>query len=59
MREKRGRHIINISSNVTQRLPAGLCAYSLSKAGLEALTRVLTKKERPNGIRVNGGGPGG
>ncbi len=58
MREKRRGHIINISSNVTQRLPAGLGAYTVSKAGLEALTRVLAKEEGPNGIRVNAVAPG-
>ncbi|MGH9575899.1 MAG: SDR family NAD(P)-dependent oxidoreductase [Terriglobales bacterium] len=58
MREKRRGHIINISSNVTQRLPAGLGAYAVSKAGLEALTRVLAKEEGPNGIRVNAVAPG-
>ena len=58
MREKRHGHIINISSNVTQRLPAGLGAYTVSKAGLEALTRVLAKEEGPNGIRVNAVAPG-
>lgn len=58
MREQRRGHIINISSNVTQRLPAGLGAYTVSKAGLEALTRVLAKEEGPNGIRVNAVAPG-
>jgi NAD(P)-dependent dehydrogenase (short-subunit alcohol dehydrogenase family) len=58
MREKRHGHIINISSNATQRLPAGLGAYTVSKAGLEALTRVLAKEEGPNGIRVNAVAPG-
>jgi 3-oxoacyl-[acyl-carrier protein] reductase len=43
---------------VTQRLPAGLGAYTVSKAGLEALTRVLAKEEGPNGIRVNAVAPG-
>jgi 3-oxoacyl-[acyl-carrier protein] reductase len=58
MREKRRGHIINISSNVTQRLPAGLGVYTVSKAGLEALTRVLAKEEGPKGIRVNAVAPG-
>ena len=58
MREKRRGHIINISSNASQRLPAGLGAYAVSKAGLEALTRVLAKEEGPNGIRVNAVAPG-
>ena len=58
MREKRRGHIINISSNASQRLPVGLGAYAVSKAGLEALTRVLAKEEGPNGIRVNAVAPG-
>jgi 3-oxoacyl-[acyl-carrier protein] reductase len=35
-----------------------LGAYTVSKAGLEALTRVLAKEEGPNGIRVNAVAPG-
>lgn len=58
MREQRRGHIINISSNATRRLPAGLGAYSVSKAGLEALTQILAKEEGPNGIRVNAVAPG-
>jgi 3-oxoacyl-[acyl-carrier protein] reductase len=58
MRERRSGHIINLSSNVTQRLPAGFAAYTVSKAALEALTRTLAKEEGPNGIRVNAVGPG-
>lgn len=58
MREQRRGHIINISSNATARLPAGLGAYTVSKAGLEALTRILAKEEGPNGIRVNAVAPG-
>jgi 3-oxoacyl-[acyl-carrier protein] reductase len=58
MRSQRRGHIINISSNASQRLPAGLGAYAVSKAGLEALTRVLAKEEGPNGIRVNAVAPG-
>ncbi|HWH46940.1 MAG TPA: 3-oxoacyl-ACP reductase family protein [Burkholderiales bacterium] len=58
MREQRRGHIINISSNATRRLPAGLGAYAVSKAGLEALTHVLAKEEGPNGIRVNAVAPG-
>jgi 3-oxoacyl-[acyl-carrier protein] reductase len=58
MRERRSGHIINLSSNVTQRLPAGFAAYTVSKAALETLTRILAKEEGPNGIRVNAVGPG-
>ncbi len=58
MRKRQHGHIVNISSNVTQRLPAGLGAYTVSKVGLEALTRILSKEEGPHGIRVNAVAPG-
>ena len=58
MRERRSGHIINLSSNVTIRFPAGYGPYTVSKAGLEALTRILSKEEGPNGIRVNAIAPG-
>lgn len=58
MRERRSGHIINLSSNVTQRFPAGYGPYTITKAGLEALTRILAKEEGPNGIRVNAIAPG-
>ncbi len=58
MRGRRRGHIINISSNVSQRLPAGLGAYTVSKVGLEALTRILSKEEGSHGIRVNAVAPG-
>ena len=58
MRERRSGHIVNLSSNVTQRFPATYGAYTVSKAGLDALTRVLAKEEGPNGIRVNAIAPG-
>ena len=58
MRQRKRGHIINISSNVTQRFPAALGPYTVSKAGLEALTRVLAKEEGPHGIRVNAIAPG-
>jgi len=58
MRERRRGHIVNISSNVTQRFPAGLGPYTVSKVGLDALTRILAKEEAPYGIRVNAIAPG-
>jgi 3-oxoacyl-[acyl-carrier protein] reductase len=58
MRERRTGHIVNLSSNVTARMPAGYGAYTVSKSALEALTRVLSKEEGPNGIRVNAVAPG-
>lgn len=58
MRSRRRGCIVNVSSNVTNRMPAQYGAYTVSKAGLEALTRVLAKEEGPHGIRVNAVGPG-
>jgi 3-oxoacyl-[acyl-carrier protein] reductase len=58
LRERGKGHIINISSNVTQRFPSVLGPYTVSKSGLEAMTRVLAKEEGPHGIRVNAVAPG-
>lgn len=58
MRARKVGHIVNISSNVTQRLPATFGVYSISKAGIDAFTRILAKEEGPNGIRVNAIAPG-
>src|SRR5438093_3804466 len=58
MRQRKSGHIINLSSNVTQRFPAMYGAYTVSKCGLDALTRILAKEEGPNGIRVNAIAPG-
>ena len=58
MRQRRQGHVVNLSSNVTQRFPAGNGVYTVSKSGLDALTRVLAKEEGTYGIRVNGVAPG-
>lgn len=58
MRRRRHGHVVNISSNVTQRFPATYGAYTVSKCGLDALTRILAKEEGPHGIRVNAIAPG-
>ncbi len=58
MRRQGGGHIVNLSSNVTNRMPATYGAYTVSKAGLEAFTRVLAKEEGVNNIRVNAVAPG-
>ncbi|PYM86107.1 MAG: beta-ketoacyl-ACP reductase [Candidatus Rokuibacteriota bacterium] len=58
MRQRRSGHIVNLSSNVTQRFPATYGAYTVSKVGVDALTRVLAKEEGPSGIRVNAIAPG-
>lgn len=58
MRGRGSGHVINISSNVTQRMPAGYGAYAVSKVALEAFTRILAKEEGPAGIRINAVAPG-
>ena len=51
-RQQRGQ-IVNISSNAVNSLPGGSAAYATSKSGVVALTKVLSKEEARNGIRVN------
>jgi len=58
MRARGSGHVVNLSSNVTNRVPAGGGVYAVSKAALEAFTRILAKEEGANGIRVNAVGPG-
>lgn len=58
MRRQRRGHIVNLSSNVTQRMPAMFGAYTASKAALEAMTRIMAKEEGQHGIRVNAVAPG-
>ena len=58
MRKQASGNIINISSNVTRRLAPNFGPYAVSKAGLEALTQVLSKEEASHGIRVNAIAPG-
>ncbi len=58
MRGQGSGNIVNISSNVTQRFPASYGAYTISKSALDTMTRILSKEEGPNGIRVNAVAPG-
>ncbi len=58
MRAQKRGNIVNLSSNVTQRLPASYGSYTVSKVGLEAFTRILAKEEGAHGIRVNAVAPG-
>lgn len=58
MRARRAGVIVNLSSNVVQRFPALSAAYTASKCGLDALTRVLSREEGANGIRINSIAPG-
>ncbi|WP_168196178.1 SDR family NAD(P)-dependent oxidoreductase [Novosphingobium sp. EMRT-2] len=54
----RGGAIVNIGSVQGQRSTPGKAAYAASKAGIEALTRVLAVELAPYGIRVNAVAPG-
>jgi NAD(P)-dependent dehydrogenase (short-subunit alcohol dehydrogenase family) len=59
MRELRsGGSIINLSTVAARRAWAGLGAYSVSKAAVDAMTRVLAAELGKDGIRVNGIAPG-
>jgi glucose 1-dehydrogenase len=55
MRAKGGGKIVNISS-VAGKQPGGV--YSISKAGVDMLTRALSQELTPQGINVNGISPG-
>jgi 3-oxoacyl-[acyl-carrier protein] reductase len=50
--------VVMVSSFSAQALRVRMGAYSVSKAGMEALAQVLAKEERQNGIRVNIVAPG-
>lgn len=52
MRDRQNGMIINISSIAAQTPFPGWGAYSVSKAGLVALSQTLAGEERANGIRV-------
>ena len=58
MRARKSGNIVNLSSNITSRFAVRNCAYTVSKVGVEALTRILSKEEGGNGIRVNAVAPG-
>ena len=58
LRRSGAGQIVNLSSNVTQRMPAHFGAYTVSKVALEAMTRILAKEEGAHGIRVNAVAPG-
>jgi len=58
MQTRKSGNIVNLSSNITSRFAARNCSYTVSKIGVEALTRILSKEEGRNGIRVNAVAPG-
>ena len=53
MRKRQDGAVVNIASNVVNTLPGGAAAYATTKAGVVALTKVLSKEEAQHGIRVN------
>ena len=52
MRDRQRGLIINIASHAGQAAFPGWGAYSVSKAGMIALSRILAAEERGNGVRV-------
>lgn len=58
MRDRRTGTIINVSSIAAKQAFPGWGAYSVSKAGLMALSQTLVQEERVHGIRVTAICPG-
>lgn len=58
MIERRAGRIVTITSRAAYRSGAGTAAYSASKAGLLAFSRVLAIEAGPHGITVNNVAPG-
>ena len=57
-RDQRGKgSIVHVSARPAADPTAGLAAYSLSKAALSHLVRILDLELRPHGIRVNAVAP--
>jgi NAD(P)-dependent dehydrogenase (short-subunit alcohol dehydrogenase family) len=57
MRERGSGAIVHVSARPAAEPTAGIAAYSLSKAALSHLVRVLDVELRPHGIRVNAVAP--
>ncbi|WP_019832752.1 SDR family oxidoreductase [Sphingomonas sp. PR090111-T3T-6A] len=57
-RLREGGRIINLSSSVVGLRPASYAVYAATKAGVEAMTHVLTKELRGRNITVNAIAPG-
>jgi NAD(P)-dependent dehydrogenase (short-subunit alcohol dehydrogenase family) len=59
MRARRAGHIVNVLSTVCLFSNEGIGAYTASKAGLDALTKVFRKEARTAGVKVTSIYPGG
>ena len=57
MRERGSGAIVHVAARPGIEPTAGMAAYSVSKAALVHLTRVLDLELRPHGIRVNAVAP--
>jgi NAD(P)-dependent dehydrogenase (short-subunit alcohol dehydrogenase family) len=53
-----GGHVVNVGDVIVDRVRPGWVPYTLSKAGLVAMTRGLAAELRPRGIAVNCVAPG-
>ena len=58
MGEQRSGSIVNVASAAIDAAPAGLAGYSMTKAGVQILTRVAAAEGGPLGVRVNCVAPG-
>ncbi|MEV8540990.1 SDR family NAD(P)-dependent oxidoreductase [Streptomyces sp. NPDC051572] len=57
MRRRGGGAIVHVSARPASEPTAGMAAYSLGKAALNHLVRILDLELRPDGIRVNAVAP--
>lgn len=57
-RMEEGGVIINVSSILALRPDAGMAAYSVAKAGVEQLSKIMALELAPAGVRVNTLAPG-
>ncbi|HEV8455942.1 MAG TPA: SDR family oxidoreductase [Gemmatimonadales bacterium] len=53
MRPHGGGRIVNVAARVVEVPSSGMVAYTISKAGVAALTRALAEEVRGDGIQVN------
>jgi 3-oxoacyl-[acyl-carrier protein] reductase len=58
LKRKRGGRILNVTSIIGLRGYTGLAVYSATKAGLDGVTRSLSRELGPRGITVNSIAPG-